>query len=337
MSTEVSSTKAGEDNADDDRSLIYYKWDWKSAPFAAPTSKTKNARAIVCLVFHGLHSHGRYGHTSFMAESCLRVLDSHRKEQETQHQKAYEIAVYSVDLPGHGEAKGTRGLLQFPDCVDHAVIAARAVWKMHADAEGGIVLHLMGSSMGGSIAVLCAARLEKEMRACGSSEAKPLEVASVILSAPLVKVRNPPSSTLVGILQGISWVAPSLAILSAPTGDPSWQYRDPVRCAACAGDSLEYSGRLRLGSGETAIMITRIIPDEVAALKKTGMLVLAPTDERIVDGDATMTLCELATNLPDSLKRLHCCPLARHGVFGEPPDALLEIEMALSSWIAKFQ
>jgi len=67
------------------------------------------------------------------------------------------LLVYGFDLPGHGASPGTRGLLTgVDDLIEDGIAVAK-----HAKEDGGedLPLFLVGSSMGGAIALAVANRL----------------------------------------------------------------------------------------------------------------------------------------------------------------------------------
>ena len=116
-------------------------------------------RLAVALV-HGVHEHsGRYAPlaTSLMAEG---------------------VAVYAVDLRGHGRSPGERG--QVEASFDEYLRDAEALVDAAAEAAGDLPLVLMGHSMGG----LVAARTVQERGADG--------LAGLVLSSPALAVSAPP-------------------------------------------------------------------------------------------------------------------------------------------------
>ena len=115
--------------------------------------------------------------------------------------------------------------------------------------QPGRKLALVGSSMGGAIAL-------------NVSRREPSIVAACVLVAPMLGIapENLPPAWQQTLLRGLAWAFPSLqALPQSNQNDPSQQYRDPVRRRECELDTLKYAGWMRLGSAraclETALMV----------------------------------------------------------------------------------
>merc|ERR1712118_247803 len=52
---------------------------------------------------------------------------------------------------------------------------------------------------------------------------------------------------------GISWFAPSAPVLPQSNLAPENQYRDPERLAECVGDTVSYSGNMRLATAHSCV------------------------------------------------------------------------------------
>mmetsp|Transcript_65545 Transcript_65545/g.108672 ORF Transcript_65545/g.108672 Transcript_65545/m.108672 type:complete len:330 (-) Transcript_65545:41-1030(-) len=202
-----------------------------SSPGAIMQSTLPNSRGIecvlhsweptfpakgVCVIYHGYATHAKFPSVRYLAE--LLVADG--------------FICMCLDFAGHGESPGTPGLIYSPaDLKDDGLIVARHAQSIHPN----LPLFLVGSSMGGAIALNVSRHWESECR-----------ISGLVLLAPLVKVSKVPSMT---VLRAISWLAPSAALLPVKDSlSPENQYRDPERRAECVSDTLYYSGNMRLAT-----------------------------------------------------------------------------------------
>jgi alpha-beta hydrolase superfamily lysophospholipase len=174
-------------------------------------------RAVVVL-YHGLGAHAQFPTVRHAAE----LLSEHG------------FAVLALDMPGHGASAGERGLLASAGAVeDIGLLVARHA----ADAHPSLPLFLMGSSMGGAIA------LAVSRRSPG--------VAGVVLLAPMLMLDTP--LWLGYVLALAACLAPSLAAIPSSATSASRQYRDLDRRWECEEDPLSYKGKLRLASASACV------------------------------------------------------------------------------------
>jgi alpha-beta hydrolase superfamily lysophospholipase len=172
-------------------------------------------RATVALV-HGLAEHaGRY------AEIARRL-------------NAARIALFAVDLRGHGQSPGARAWVeQF----DEYLLDTEAL--LDVAAQGGGPLFLMGHSMGGTISALYAVeRL---------GDKGPAIAGLILSSAALVPGRDVPR-VLIALSRIISRLLPRLPTMKV---DATWLSRDPDAVAANRADPLVHHGGIpaRTGAG----------------------------------------------------------------------------------------
>ncbi|CAD7923213.1 unnamed protein product [Amoebophrya sp. A120] len=356
-SVAVAAEKVFEDATDSPTgSLVYYRWTSASAPRPPPqvveveevppgdstvatqqkSSPYDTAIKHVMLVFHGLHAHGRYATVKYFVEATrAAVKTSGESTQSTSAANTSSVeddyCFYSLDLPGHGDAKGLRGFMQFPGCVHTLVQAVQRVRSWHPNAK----IHLAGSSLGGALALAVAISFaemkeenkEQDRTAIGSA----VELASLLLVAPLVQIRNPPAAPVIKLLRVLAWFAPSLALLSSSASDPAQQYRDPERRKEAVEDVLQYNGRIRLASAESCFLLTQYV-EKNAKLLRLPVLNLIAENETVVDAEAARGLLpNLLVNVRE--KKTHMCLKALHGIFCEPEDALIPIQDVIREWL----
>ncbi|MDL2288366.1 alpha/beta hydrolase [Oscillospiraceae bacterium OttesenSCG-928-F05] len=183
-------------------------------------------RAAVCIL-HGIGEHsGRYGRFGdYMAEKG--------------------IAVYGVDLPGHGLSPGIRGHIgkrsEFYGFVEGFLTHA-------AEENPGVPLYLMGHSMGGNLAL--SYRLEHDDP----------RVTAYIIASPWLRLKHPPTFFTKGLIPLLATLRPALTMRSGlksgtyrPEADGSGT-RDPLIhgliTPRTAHDCFKASDRILARAGE---------------------------------------------------------------------------------------
>ena len=180
-----------------------YKW-------SPPSEWNKKIRGVA-VVYHGFGAHSLY--------PTVRYASSLLAENG--------LLVYGLDLPGHGASPGKRGLLTgVEDLIQDGITVA----EYAARDGGGLPLFLVGSSMGGAIALAVANRI-------------PSLVRGVVMLAPMLSLNvGAGARTALGCLNTI---APNLPLIPSSATRPELQYRDSERRAECERNTLTYKGKLR--------------------------------------------------------------------------------------------
>jgi alpha-beta hydrolase superfamily lysophospholipase len=166
----------------------------------------RTPRAIV-VVSHGLAEHGgRY------AALASRLVE-----------KGY--AVYAIDHRGHGHSSGRRANIDRFDYLvsDLGTFIGRAQ-RQHPDTP----VILLGHSMGGAIALACALKHHRVLRA-------------LVLSAPALSAGQSASALKLLIVKLLSAVSPNTGALKLPATAVS---RDPAVVHAYESDPLVYRGAI---------------------------------------------------------------------------------------------
>ena len=214
-----------------------YKW--------SPPNKNTPIRGVA-VVYHGFGAHSLY--------PTVRYASSLLAENG--------LLVYGLDFPGHGASPGKRGLLTGVDDLieDGVAVAIHAMVdssnnkhllggggggspnsnskssssssKQQQQQPGGdLPLFLVGSSMGGAIALSVANRMT------------PDTVSGVVMLAPMLSLSV--GSTAKKALGWITAIAPTVPLIPSSATSPEMQYRDAERRAECARNTLTYKGAMR--------------------------------------------------------------------------------------------
>jgi alpha-beta hydrolase superfamily lysophospholipase len=163
-------------------------------------------RAII-VVAHGLAEHG--GRYATLANRLV--------------EKGY--AVYAIDHRGHGRSSGRRANIDKFDYLvsDLGTFIGRAQ-REHPDTP----VILLGHSMGGAIALACALKHHRVLRA-------------LVLSAPALSAGQSVSALKLLIVKLLSAVSPNTGALKLPATAVS---RDPAVVRAYESDPLVYHGAI---------------------------------------------------------------------------------------------
>ena len=184
-------------------------WQWTPpAGHAAPGG--------LVVIFHGLAAHARFPTVRLAAERLASA----------------GFVVVAVDFPGHGDSPGMRAYIPSAESlIEHAVEATRAASAVHES----LPVFLLGSSMGGAIALHVADRLTTT-------------VSGVVLLAPMLAsaVDSAFVHTLVSALSYTPLAR--LALIPSSATDNAKQYADPVVLREIEQDTLAYKGNLRVAS-----------------------------------------------------------------------------------------
>jgi alpha-beta hydrolase superfamily lysophospholipase len=275
----------------------------------------EDVRATVQIV-HGASEHsGRYGRLA----AALT---------------AQGLAVYAMDLPGHGRTAEGTGTGRFGDPgVDGALHDVRALQLIAAEQYPGLPRILLGHSMGSIIALAAA-------------EADGADLAGLALSGPLGV--NPDLAGMVAQLDGAAAAGMADQPLDAlgpfnaafePARTPyDWLSRDEAEVDAYLADPL-CGNNMPLTYGYAAAVfglnVRAASPEGVAELPD-GLPVLLLSGQRDpvggVDAGQVTALAGLLRNRGLQVEQ-HVYPEARHEVFNETNRD--EVVADLRAWVAQ--
>lgn len=256
---------------------------------------TKRPKALV-VIFHGYLAHGNYPNAAeFLSHDGF--------------------AVVAVDLPGHGRSEGMRGFLQDADTVIsdgvHIVDYARNLYR----DEPTLKLLLVGSSMGGAMALAIAQRLNNDA------------IAGVVLLAPMLKLNVSPIEH--AALQFLAFLLPTTPLIPSSATDDAKQYRDESKRKECAEDTLTVSGsKLRPASALACVDITLHINKNFSAITSPFLLLIAD-DDVVIKNEGSEELFQKSPSLDKTKKNYP----ALHGLLCEPSPLFDEIKQDILEWM----
>ncbi|KAL7479605.1 hypothetical protein ACHAW6_005356, partial [Cyclotella cf. meneghiniana] len=227
------------------------------------------------------------------------------------------FTVYALDLPGHGLSPGTRGYLTgVNDLIEDGVAVARHAKTdaISSNNRKSLPLFLLGSSMGGSIALKVAQRLGSDF------------VRGVVMLAPMLSLKVSNFERLA--LSFLSLILPSMPLIPSSATSPDKQYRDLQRRAECEADELSYKGNLRVSSALTCVDLALDISQSFEDVKVPFLCMLAEEDV-VVDNSKVRDLMEKSKSEDKTLKRYP----ALHGLLCEPAPLINDIEGDLIQWL----
>ncbi|KAL3784033.1 hypothetical protein HJC23_006319 [Cyclotella cryptica] len=227
------------------------------------------------------------------------------------------FAVYALDLPGHGLSPGTRGYLTGVDDLieDGVAVAKHAKSDAIASNNGdSLPLFLLGSSMGGAIALKVAERLGKDF------------VQGVVMLAPMLSLKVGSFERMA--LSFLSIILPSIPLIPSSATTPDKQYRDSQRRAECEADALSYKGNLRVSSALTCVDLAIEISQSFDDVTVPFLCMLAEEDV-VVDNSKVGELMKKSKSEDKTLKKY----AALHGLLCEPAPLIGIIEDDMIQWL----
>ena len=251
----------------------------------------------------------------------------------------------AADLPGHGASPGIRGYL---DGADHLVKCGLAVaehgaalCRSSSASDKDLPLFLVGSSMGGTIALAVALELSKKQKkikgkddSSSKDDSHPeVAVAGVVLLAPMLALDV--ATPLRHILYGIACmpiVSTALLIPSSSTSAEK-QYRDDAKRKECEDDPLAVNtgGKIRPASASTCVELANGVVAERLHEVNVPFLCLVAKEDVVVDNSGSYRLMEQAASNDKTLKSYD----ALHGLLCEPKPLIDEIHRDILNWLVE--
>ena len=218
------------------------------------------------------------------------------------------LAVYALDLRGHGRSGGKRVYLrnisEYTEDFHTLVGIAGAEYP-----ELKVVV--LGHSMGGGVVF-----------AYGVEH--PDDYAAMVLSGPAVDAQDGVSAVMVFVAKALGQIVPGLPVEQLPTDAVS---RDPDVVAAYNADPMVHHGKLPAGIARALIGVGETMPARAPALTSPLLIVHGEQDKLIpVQGSRHLMECVGSQD-----KHLTVYPELYHEVFNEPERAAVLDDVA--SWI----
>jgi acylglycerol lipase len=198
---------------------------------------------------------------------------------------------------------------------DGVAVARHAKADAIASNNGkSLPLFLLGSSMGGAIALKVAQRLGSDF------------VQGVVMLAPMLSLKVGSFERMA--LSFLSLILPSMPLIPSSATSLDKQYRDLQRRAECEADGLSYKGNLRVSSALTCVDLALEISQSFEDVTVPFLCMIADEDV-VVDNSKVPDLMEKSKSVDKTLKRYP----ALHGLLCEPAPLLGVIEDDLIQWL----
>ena len=264
---------------------------------------SKNPPKALIVIFHGFLAHGNYPTVRYAAEFLAKEGD---------------YAVISIDFPGHGKSPGDRGFIESAEIlIQDGKTMVEYAMGLFTDSKPK--LFLVGSSMGGAIALSVAQIMDK----------KDAAISGVVLLAPMLQLNV--NSIERFALMGLSCVVPTMALIPSSATDSAKQYRDDVKRKECDDDPLTVSGaKLKVASALACVDIATNIQKEFPKIETPYLIMVA--DEDVVVKNAGSE--KLFNQTPDTTDKTKKHYPALHGLLCEPKPLFDEIQKDMLDWIA---
>lgn len=192
------------------------------------------------------------------------------------------FAVTGFDMRGHGRSDGRRLFVRsFDRLVDDAARLLARITEIYP----GRPLFLFGHSTGGTVATLLALT-------------HPVQLESLILSGPLLKVGENFSPLTIRLAKLLGRFAPRLPLDRI---DASHVSRDEDVVQDYEADPLVYHGRIPAGTGAAGIRAIQQIEQEESSLR-LPILILHGTADKLADVDGSRRLYRRAASTDKTLK-----------------------------------
>ena len=218
------------------------------------------------------------------------------------------LAVYALDLRGHGRSGGKRVYLRN---ISEYTEDFHTLVGIAAAEYPELKIVVLGHSMGGGVVF-----------AYGVEH--PDDYAAMVLSGPAVAAQDGVSPVMVFVAKALGQILPGLPVEQLPTDAVS---RDPEVVAAYNADPMVHHGKLPAGIARALIGVGETMPARAPALTSPLLIVHGEQDKLIpVQGSRHLMECVGSQD-----KHLTVYPELYHEVFNEPERAAVLDDVA--SWI----
>lgn len=263
---------------------------WEYVPNETP-------KALV-VIFHGFLAHAHYPTVQYAVELLKRA----------------GFAVFCGDLRGHGESEGDPGYL---DSSQQILKDAMLFVETAVHAFPGIKAFLVGSSMGGTLALYTSSILESSN----------IQIDGIVMLAPMLKLNV--SGIARSLLYGLSYILPMAKLIPSSSTDSSKQYRDPMKRRLCEEDSKAPKlTHLHVASANTCVQLAHGIHEQFSSVT-TPLLIMVADEDVVVDNAGSDLLMQTSPSKDKTLLRYP----ALHGLLCEPKPLVDKIQDDILEWI----
>jgi alpha-beta hydrolase superfamily lysophospholipase len=252
-----------------------------------------NSPGSVVIIYHGFGAHGLYPTVRYAAELLAGA----------------SCTVLAADMRGHGQSPGLEGFIPSVDTLldDACQVADYALTEFKPKK-----LFLLGSSMGGTIALQVAQR-------------RPENIAGVLLLAPMLKLSV--SSVEQTLLSCLATVVPEWKIIPSSSTNAEMQYRDEAKRQECENDRFTSKSKtIRVGSAYCCVFLAKSVDFSKV---EVPIFIGVADEDVVVDKQGSLDLFDQAPSTDKTIKRY----AALHGLLCEPSPLFDEIAKNILDWI----
>ena len=242
-----------------------------------------------CILVHG---YAQSTHFEFLAADYPGGPHSTWQGSILQHLVDAGISCYAIDLQGHGESEGARGLRgffeRFDDLAEDVLLLHDVVKK---ETGGALPIFWCGASMGGAVAGRAAQML-------------PHSAAGLVMLAPMISLEKVAEKAILGPIRNrhlkpvagfLSWLLPTLPLIKKSDSVLAQQLDQEFRA-----DVTNYTGSVRVRVAHHFDMICRnfLKADCALSLEKIecpSMLTLHANADTMTEPAGSVSLFERAT------------------------------------------
>ncbi len=219
-------------------------------------------------------------------------------------------AVYTLDLPGHGQSGGTRVFVsRFSDFTHTIRVYAKTIRKIHPEKP----VFIVGHSMGGLISAVYLID-------------DPSGVSGAVFSSPGVRVPDNISPVLIFAGKVLSFLLPRIGLIGI---DPNGVCRDETVVDAYVNDPLVYTGKTTARLAAEMLKAMNRVAAEAGSITLPVLVVQGGSD-RLIDPEGANAFCESVGSVDKSIRIYDGF---YHEVFNDPErNRVLE---DVEHWIAK--
>jgi alpha-beta hydrolase superfamily lysophospholipase len=264
------------------RCLHTWKKSTNNDEMTTTTTPAASASTPLVIIYHGFLAHGLYPTVRYAAELLS--------------ESGYTVV--AADMRGHGRSDGLPGYIASADmCIADALAVAQYAIATHGNNNSQSVI-LLGSSMGGTIALNVAKRWD-DIALSNHGGAAVTTLQGVVLLAPMLKLKVSPVEET--ILYALSCVLPNhWPLIPTSNMDASKQYRDESKRRECEDDpyTVQTGGKLRLGSVYALTQLVQKVtaaPSSTTTKKPFPVLLMVADEDYVVDSQGSLDYYQRAT------------------------------------------